>query len=232
MLILYPVHNIEGIAMKQLTPAQYTKTIILLGLWDLHGLNVPIARSKVLNLVKRKGDTISNYTNVITDLLQDKLIEASGSPYQPKWLLTQDGLEALRTGLLDREFGFEGINLRVKTANALLKWIRATDDPSTIQSIQPSTILSYELFKTKALEIFDRLNSDFNLDNFIPIYRIRREIGNQVERSNFSSWLLKMQSEDILQLLEGSIEDSSSDKVEDSVRTPLGKLRCYAKRIA
>jgi hypothetical protein len=93
-----------------------------------------------------------------------------------------------------------------------------------------STIASYEDFKPVALEIYDRLNRDFNLDNLVPIYRIRREFGERVERSQFSEWMFMMQSDDLLKLLEENIEDGAMDKVQDSLTNRLGKLRCYAKR--
>ena len=40
-----------------------------------------------------------------------------------------------------------------------------------------------------------------------------------------------MQADGILQLLEGTVEDSAPDKLEDSVMTKVSGLRCYAKRI-
>jgi hypothetical protein len=43
--------------------------------------------------------------------------------------------------------------------------------------------------------------------------------------------LLEMQADDILQLLEGSVEDSAQDKMADSIRTELSGFRCYAKKI-
>jgi hypothetical protein len=70
------------------------------------------------------------------------------------------------------------------------------------------------------------------MNGMVPIYRIRREIGDQTSRSKFNEWLLEMQSDNLLNLLEESVEDSAPDKIEDSVSTKLGKLRCYAKRVA
>jgi len=92
-------------------------------------------------------------------------------------------------------------------------------------------ITSFDKFKQTTLKVYDQLNQDFNMDNLVPIYRIRREIGDRVSRTQFSEWLFEMQSEDVFQLLEGSVEDNTTDKLEDSVTTTLGKLRCYAKRL-
>jgi hypothetical protein len=206
--------------------AASAKTLLLLSLWDLEGLDKAVPQSQVLSQVKKKGEKTTDYAEAIASLAEMGAIELSGSHSAIKLSLTQIGLTLLGESLQDEGLEFGGTIVRAKTANALLRWIRRIETASTVQ------IESYEAFKTTAIATFDQLDRDFNLDNFVPIYRIRRAIGNQVERSNFNSWLLKMQSEDIFQLLEGSIEDSSPDKIEDSVRTPLGKLRCYAKRLA
>jgi hypothetical protein len=102
--------------------------------------------------------------------------------------------------------------------------------PSPTSSSNPAAIGSYEEFKSVVLEIFDQLDQNYNMNNMVPIYRIRRQIGEQVTRPQFRGWLFEMQSEDILHLLEDSVEDGAPDKIEDSVMTNLGKLRCYVKR--
>jgi hypothetical protein len=81
------------------------------------------------------------------------------------------------------------------------------------------------------LDTYDQLNRDFNLDNLVPIYRIRRVIGGRVSRSNFNAWLLKMQTEKVFRLQGGSVEDSAPDKIEDSVTTEVSGLRCFATRL-
>ena len=140
----------------------------------------------------------------------------------------------LGKGLQDTEFNFD-TNVGARTVNALLKWIRELK----IESVGTSTgkleviakIDSYDQFKQLALNTYNRLNQDYNMGNLVPIYRIRREIGDQASRSQFSEWLFAMQSDDLLELLEEGVEDSAPDKIEDSVTTKLGKLRCYAKRL-
>jgi predicted nucleic acid-binding Zn ribbon protein len=82
-----------------------------------------------------------------------------------------------------------------------------------------------------ALEVYDQLNRDYNYDKLVPIYKMRRTIGDRVTRSQFSEWMLEMQANDILQLQGGGIEDDALDKLEDSIMTDLSGLRCFAKRI-
>jgi hypothetical protein len=93
-------------------------------------------------------------------------------------------------------------------------------------------IASYDEFKPVVLKVYDRLNRDYNLDDLVPIYRIRREIGDQVTRSKFNEWLMEMQANDIIQLIGGEMTDITADKAEDSIKTELGGIRYYVKRLA
>jgi hypothetical protein len=145
--------------------------------------------------------------------------------------LTEDGKQVLGDGLA-QGFVFKA-QIGAKMANALLTLMRpGAVSRTVVAKSEVEVIGSYEAFKDVVLEVFDRLNRDFNMDNLVPIYRIRREIGARVARSDFNTWLLEMQSNDIFQLLEGGVEDNAPEKLEDSVQTKLGKLRCYAKYIA
>jgi hypothetical protein len=92
-----------------------------------------------------------------------------------------------------------------------------------------SAIASYEDFKPVALEVYDRLNRDFNLDNLVAIYRIRREIGERVERSHFNEWLLEMQANDVLQLLDKSHDRSSFNSPRNSIP---GRASSEARELA
>jgi hypothetical protein len=138
--------------------------------------------------------------------------------------------ESLRSG----DFKFEGTIVGTWAANALLRWIIQIDvavagTPTAVNG--KSTIASYDEFKSVALEVYDQLNQNYNLDDLVAIYRIRREIGDRVSREDFNEWLLEMQADDILQLQGGSLSDSALDKLEDSITTPVSGLRCYAKRL-
>ena len=151
--------------------------------------------------------------------------------------ISDAGKQRLVEGLLDPQFSFDGTVASSREVNDALELIRhhagsgVVVAPTNGNGTAVSAIESYEAFKDTALEVFDRLNRDYNMDNLVPIYRIRREIGDRVKRSEFNEWLLEMQATDILQLLEGSVEDSAPDKIEDSIMTKVSGLRCYAKRL-
>lgn len=213
------------------------KTLMLLSLWDMGGLETAVARSKIVDRVKKKGEKTADYTGMVIDLERTGAISISTKGGSIK--LTQDGLQALGTALQDKALRFTGTIVRAKTANALLRWIAEAkqtiatpaSNRNGVNNGETQKITSYEAFKVAALEVFEELNRDFNLDNLVPIYRIRRAIGDCITRSQFNDWLLKMQSDDFFQLLEGTVEDSAPDKIEDSVTNQIGKLRCYAQKL-
>lgn len=206
---------------------------LLLTVWGAE--NSAIKKGELTKRLVRKGETSKDYRPVLDQLLNDGSIELA----QTYISLTAQGTEALRQGLVNAEFEFAG-NVGARTVNALLKWIRETKpvamaaatNGKTANTETAAPIGSYDQFKQLTIEVYDRLNRDYNMGNLVPIYRIRREVGERVNRSQFSDWLFAMQSDDVFELLEESVEDGALDKIEDSVTTKFGKLRCYAKRLA
>ncbi|MEQ8464655.1 hypothetical protein [Coleofasciculus sp. E1-EBD-02] len=206
---------------------------LLLYLWDLGGSDVK--RGELTKRLKRKKETAADYQNSYQQLEENGAIAVSRykvSLVQPK------GLQMLQAGLKSEAFEFES-QIGARTANALLKWIREQamsagtvgDGAVAAGKTGESAIASYDQFKQVALDVYDQLNRDYNLDDLVPIYRIRRTIGDRVSRSQFNDWMLEMQANDILQLQGGSVEDSAPDKIEDSITTELDGLRCYARRL-
>ena len=144
--------------------------------------------------------------------------------------LTDAGKALLIEALAGDEFQF-GSQIGAKMANDLLKWCRSQSMNVPVVKTAVSAIGSYEAFKVVALEVYDTLNRDYSLNNLVPIYRIRRAIGDRVSRSEFSEWLLEMQANDMLQLIGGEMPSITPDIAEDSIKTSLGAARYYAKRI-
>jgi hypothetical protein len=214
---------------------QQAKTRLLLALWDMGGANGGVKRDELTDRVKRKNEKSGDYRKIFEQLEEAEAIVIATQKRVVHVSLKDKGLEMLSSGLKSPDFQYEAA-VGAKTVNALLKWFREQGTPSNgaLPAAQGKTskgaIASYDKFKQVALEVYDKLNRDYNLDDLVPIYRIRREIGDRVTRSQFNEWLLEMQSEDILQLLEGSVEDSAPDKLEDSITTKVSGLRCYAKR--
>ena len=152
--------------------------------------------------------------------------------------LSARGKEVLADGLKSRDslFEFDGSQIGTRLGNALLKWIRHQDGAVGVGVEKGKgdvgAIASYDDFKAVALEVYDSLNRDYNLDDLVPIYRMRRAIGERLGRSEFNEWLLEMQANDIFQLIGGEMTDITPDKAEDSIKTQLGGIRYYAKRLS
>ena len=208
-----------------------TRTRLLLALWNLGGTQQEVNKRQLHDRIVSKKNKVSDYQGIFEELQTQGAIAISKKEYS---LTSDKGLEVLGEGLRSSDFKFEGTIVGTWAANALVKWINQID-VAVVGADVPvngkSAIASYDEFKPVALEVYDKLNQNYNLDDLVPIYRIRREIGDRVSREDFNEWLLKMQEKDILQLQGGSLSDSDPDKLEDSITTPVSGLRCYAKRL-
>ncbi|WP_434687427.1 hypothetical protein [Pseudanabaena minima] len=200
---------------------------LLLNLWGLGNGQGLVKRSELLRPYKGK-EKKAVYEVSLQDLAERGAIALTMDKKVPKLSLTDAGLQQLATGLLSADFGFEGQLVGSRLANAALRWFRQYQGVS-VDAIA-SKISTYDEFKVVALETYDRINFEFSHNNFVPIYKIRRSIGDLVTRSEFNEWLIKMQADDILLLQESGVEDSSPDKLQDSVSTPISGLRCYATK--
>jgi hypothetical protein len=190
------------------------KVLLLLALWDLESSDTGVKRTDVTNRVKRDKDKAEPYRDFLAQLEKDGAVVIKKERSVKVSLCKPHGLEMLSQGLRESKFVFAGA-VKLWAANALLRWIREMDSHSATE-IAP--IKSYEEFKQVVLDVYDRLD----LDNLVPIYRIRREIGERVDRKDFNEWLLEMQSSDIVQLVGGEMPDITPEKVEDSIKIDLG----------
>jgi hypothetical protein len=197
-------------------------TQFLLVLWDEGGAEI---RKGVVN--KRFSGRVAAANVACAGLVESGAIVRSPDG---KFLTLTDGGKAVLAGALaGGEFKFGG-QIGARLANALLKWFRSGVVPVGAAKVA-EPIGSYEVFKGVALEVFDRLDRDFNMDNLVPIYRIWREIGERVSRSEFEQWLLEMQSSKIFQLIGGEMPGLTPEIAQDSVKTVLGSIRYYVKHV-
>jgi hypothetical protein len=207
-----------------------TRTRLLLALWDLGGTQQEVMKGQLTKRIVSKGQKVADYQGTFEELQAQGAIAISKKGYS---LTSSKGLEVLGEGLKSGDFKFE-TNVGYWLANALVKWISQIDVALAganvpVNGVKGRAIASYDEFKSAALEVYDKLNQNYNLDDLVPIYRIRREIGDRVSRTEFSEWLLQMQEKDILQLQGGSLPDNDPSKIEDSITTEVSGLRCYAK---
>ncbi|MBN4002963.1 hypothetical protein [Nostoc sp. LPT] len=208
-----------------------TSTRLLLALWDLGGTQQEVKKGQLTKRIVAKSQKVADYQGIFEELQKQGAIAISKKGYS---LTSGKGLEVLGEGLRRGDFKFEGTIVGTWAANALLRWISQIDVVVTGADVLVNVngkgaIASYDEFKSVALEVYDKLNYEYNFNNLVPIYRIRRGIGDRVSRTEFNDWLLETQANDILQLQGGTVEDNAPDKIEDSITTVLDGLRCYAK---
>ncbi|MEH2420307.1 MAG: hypothetical protein V7K48_04995 [Nostoc sp.] len=209
-----------------------TRTRLLLALWDLGGTQQEVKKGQFTKRIVSKSQKVADYQSIFEELQNQGAIAISKKGYS---LTSGKGLEVLGEDLRSGDFKFEGTIVGTWAANALVKWINQIDVAVVGADVLvngKSAITSYDEFKPVALEVYDKLNQNYNLDDLVPIYRIRREIGDQISREDFNEWLLEMQKNDIVQLIGGEMTDITPDKAEDSITTKLSGLRYYAKRLS
>lgn len=217
------------------------KTRLLLALWALGGAKHQVKRTEVTDRAKRKKQSTKDYQEYLKELETVGAIRITTQKRVELVFLTDKGLELLGEALKSSDFAFdEGRTVGTWAANALLEWIGKIDNETNSKPAPQSQlakddksseefIASYEEFKEMTLETYDKLNRDEKLNDLVPIYQIRRHIGDRVDREYFDSWLLEMQANDILQLQGGTLPDNDPTKIKDSIETELSGLRCYAK---
>jgi predicted transcriptional regulator len=207
------------------------KTRLLLALWDMGASQKEVMKGQLTKRVVQKNLKASDYQGIFDQLEKEEAIAIAKN----KFSLSPKGVEMLGESLKHPEAKFEGTIVGTWVANALVRWIAQMDGAVNTPAAQGKTskgaIASYDEFKQVALDIYNRLNQDYNLDHLVPIYRIRHAIADRVSRSHFDEWLLEMQANDIFQLIGGEMTDITPDKAEDSIKTELGAMRYYAKRL-
>ena len=211
------------------------QTRLLLYLWDMGGTEEEVNQGELTRRLKRGKEKSAEYSGVFEQLDKTGAITVTRKGNSAKVSLTNQGMLMLGEGLKSPEFQFEGNQVGSRVANALLRWLRDSDGAVSVSNGKAPAaekIASYKKFKQVALDVYERLNRDYNLDDLVPIYRMRREMGDRVTRSHFNEWLLEMQANDLVQLQGGSLPDNDSSKIEDSIKTELSGLRCYAKRLS
>jgi hypothetical protein len=216
--------------------AAQAKTRLLLSLWDMGAKGVK--KGDLMRRIVKSGEKSQDYQVILNDLVQENAILMATEKRATQISMTAYGQKVLAAALKDSNFSFGKNQVASSVANALLKWIRQLGDAlpdidkqTGDRQTSKSAIATYDEFKALALEVYDRLNSDYNYDNLVPIYRIRREIGDLVTRAQFNDCMLEMQANDVFQLQGGGVEDDAPDKLEDSILTKVSGLRCFAKRI-
>lgn len=216
---------------SKVTPL-YAQTRILLNLWSLE--EAPVAKSHFV------PGSAAAYKSALSALVEAGALSKEKVKGYDRYQLTKDGETELAKGLANDDFSFGGSVIGAKTTNAILHWFRQNASSavsrdevasSASQRDEAHQIKSYDSFERALLTAYDQLNQDYNLDDLVPIYRLRREVGDRLSRQQFNEWLLEIQSNDLVQLMGGDLPDVTPDQLEDSVSIPGGGTRFYVKRL-
>ena len=73
----------------------------------------------------------------------------------------------------------------------------------------------------KELKFLDKQGKHNKL---VPVYELRRRLGDRVSRTEFNDMLLEMHAKGKIELMTGSMLDITPDKADDSVRSRFGSM--------
>jgi hypothetical protein len=193
---------------------------LLLNLWGLGNGQGLVKKSELLRPYKGK-EKKAVYEVSLNDLADRGAIALTMDKKVPKLSLTDAGSQQLAAGLLSADFGFEGQLVGSRLANAALRWFRQYQGVAvSVDAISPK-ISTYDEFMSVALETYKRLNYENNYDKLVPVYAIRRDIGDRSTRTQFNDWMLEMHRADVLRLHSGGSMDASKDELTDSIYSDL-----------
>ena len=212
---------------QEITPL-YAEARILLNLWNLTLADVTsVAKSKFM-----PGEAPA-YQEALARLEDEKALTSQPkTPRYDVYSLTEEGKARLAEAMANPEFIFTA-QVGAKTANCILNWFRLNSQTAAtaVAEAPAAPITSYQEFLDETLRIYDELNRDYNLGDLVPIYRIRRAMGDRISRPQFREWLLEIQANDLVQLMGCQESNVSQDQLEDSIMIPGNELRFYVRRL-
>ena len=208
------------------------KILILLALWDIGAAEQEVNRGLLTKLIVPKGGKISDFQEVLEQLQAENLMQVSAK----KVFLSAKGLEYLSAEINNPEFVFKN-QIGAKTGNSLLKWIREmgtlnSGASSAVASTQSAAgaIPSYDEFKTEILALFEKLDKSYNYSGLVPIWHLRREIGQRVSLEDFNDWMMQMQRDQFLDLQTGEAPGNTDDQKRDSITSEIRGLLFFVSK--
>jgi hypothetical protein len=217
------------------SPAAHTEfsdrsTRLLLALWFFGGESVK--RGELTKRVQVKQEKSKDCQKFFTELEEGGAIRVTGN----KVSLTELGKAALGRRLGSTNLGIEGTVVGAWMAKALLQWIQqvgVSSEAATTNGNGKATshaIASYDEFKLVALSLFEKLDKGYNYSGLVPIWHMRRELGDRVGREEFSDWMMEMQAEQVFYLQGGEAREASEEQKRDSITNKIRGLLFYASK--
>ncbi|MFM6001466.1 MAG: hypothetical protein ACKPCI_26350 [Dolichospermum sp.] len=215
----------------------YAKTRLLLALWELGANEQKVAKGKLSKRVVSKGQKMTDYQGILEDLQGQGAITILKKGSAISYTLNSPvGLDVLGVGLRSDEFEFEsGKTIGTWVTNALLRWFRQVDvvvNKTVVldNGVKVEVIASYEEFKLEILGLFDKLDKSYSHAGLVPIWQIRKEVGNRLQRDQFNTWIMDMQAEQLLYLQSGEARGATEEQKQDSINSEIRGLLFFASK--
>ena len=205
------------------TPLQ-VKTRVLLTLWAMEQDREEVKKSELIQKSKRSREKAGDYKGILQELLEAGAIAMVMEKRVAKVSLTEKGKQILGEGLKNPEFCFEGNQVGSKVVNAVLNWYRQSEP------VKVEVIASYEDFKSKVLALFEKLDKGYNYSGLVPIWHLRRELGEAVGREEFNEWMMEMQAQKLFYLQSGEARGATDDQKQDAITSEVRGLLFYASQ--
>ena len=206
------------------------KTRLLLALWDLGAAKQEVKKGELTKRIVTKSKKVADYQSIFKELEEKGAIAISKKGYS---LVSPLGLEVLSEALKNPDFSFEGKTIGIWTANALLKWISEINGAVAATASgngAKSGIKSYDEFKSEILDLFEKLNATNSYSGLVPIWHLRRELGERVSPENFNNWMMAMQGDQLFYLQSGEARGATDDQKQGSINTDIRGLLFFASK--
>ena len=212
------------------------KVRVLLNLWDLGGGKMRVKKGDLTKRIVRTNETSQRYVEVLGELQATGAIEYSLVNRVTMVELSAKGKEVLAQGIKSKDslFEFDGSQIGTRLGNSLLKWIRHQDGAASVAVEKGKgdvgAIASYEDFKSQALALFEKLDKGYNYMGLVPIWHLRRELGEQMSRENFKDLIMQMQADRLFYLQSGEARGATDEQKQDSISDDIRGLLFFASK--
>jgi hypothetical protein len=203
---------------------------LLLALWDIGASKTEVMKSQVTRRIVSKNQKVADYQGIFDQLEKEGAIAIAKN----KFFLSPKGVELLGESLKHPEVKFEGTIVGTWVANALVRWISQMDGSVNTPAAQAKTkekaIASYDKFKPEILALFEKLDKSYNYSGLVPIWHLRRELGERIGRDEFTNWMMQMQGEQLFYLQSGEARGATDDQKRDSITDDVRGLLFFASQ--
>ena len=223
-------------AAEQLLWDAKAKVRVLLNLWNEGEGKSKVNQGKLTKLIARTNENKKTYEGVLKELEEAGAIAYLREKGRTQVELTAKGKQVLAAGLKSQDslFEFDGSQMGARLGNALLKWMRHEDGATGVGVEEGKgdvgAIASYEEFNAQALDLFEKLDKGYNYMGLVPIWHLRRELGERVKREDFTDLMMQMQADHLFYLQSGEARGATDEQKRDSISDDVRGLLFFVSK--